>query len=303
MEYQELSLTRRLFVKMCGVFGTSAALGGASLLSGCSTDGGEKEALYHFTVISGAVLTDSDQSTGKYKYKQKCSSCGWESVLSTEENGTGVTDEFTCPRCGYHQEVRIVVSKGGGEGVESSTETLSNLMSAIKGETQAYTKYMAFADVATSEGHIEIGNIFRAISSAELQHGDDEFSILQSFGPAKRPDPDKVTPGTTKENLQTAVDGETYEYKEMYPEFYETAKKDSIYDAVRVFNFAMQAEEVHANIYADLLRNIDQIDSTKYAKLYRCPVCGNIELTTRPDSCPICSVPGSIFIEYDPFMS
>ena len=180
----------------------------------------------------------------------------------------------------------------------SYPETVKSLMHAVAGEIGANAKYRAFADVADKEGHKEIAAIFRIIAEAELQHADHEFSIAQSLSKVARPKADKVTAGTTKENLQAAIDGETEEYTKMYPEFINIAEKEHMVDARLIFILAKLAEEVHAGIYADLLRNIDKFDKDKYAQVYRCPECGNIILKARPKYCPICAEPGKDLKEY-----
>jgi len=180
----------------------------------------------------------------------------------------------------------------------SYPETLKSLMYAVAGEVGANAKYRAFADVADKEGHKEIAAIFRAIAEAELQHAKHEFEIAQKIGKVAMPKADKVTAGTTKENLQAAVDGEMEEYTKMYPEFVNIAEKEHMVEARLIFILAKLAEEVHAGIYADLLKNIDTFDKEKYAQIYRCPECGNIILKTLPKYCPICAEPGEALIKY-----
>lgn len=105
------ALSRRVFLKTCGAMGAVALVGAASLISGCTgeltTTG---EAIYTIIAVKGATLTESDLTSGRYKYKQKCSSCGWQSFFATSVDGIGVTDEFKCPRCGFHQKVEISVT-------------------------------------------------------------------------------------------------------------------------------------------------------------------------------------------------
>lgn len=178
-------------------------------------------------------------------------------------------------------------------------ETEKNLLAAVTGETQANANYLAFAKVADKEHHKEIARIFRAISDAELKHALDEFEILKVLNPAAvKPTPGAVSTGTTKQNLQAAVNGETYEYTVMYPDFVAAAEAESATDARRIFNYARRAEEVHAGIYADLLKNINNFDKIKYAKVYRCQICGNIILTTAVN-CPFCGEKAENLVEYE----
>ena len=178
-------------------------------------------------------------------------------------------------------------------------ETEVNLLAAVTGETQANTNYLEFAKVAEKEHRKEIARIFRAISDAELKHAMDEFEILKVLNPAAvKPTSGAATTGTTKQNLQEAVNGETYEYTVMYPGFIAAAEAEGATDARRIFNLARRAEEVHAGIYADLLKNFDSFDKVKYAKIYRCEICGNIILTTAVN-CPFCGEKAENLVEYE----
>jgi len=181
----------------------------------------------------------------------------------------------------------------------SYPKTLQSLMRAVAGEIEAHAKYRVFADVAEKEGHKEIAAIFRVIAEAELQHAEHEFSIAQSLGKVERPKAGKITPGATKENLEAAIKGETEEYTQMYPECVNIAEKEERVDARLIFILAKLAEEVHAGIYADLLSKMGKFDKDKYAKVYRCPECGNIILKARPKYCPICAEPGEELKEYN----
>jgi rubrerythrin len=177
-------------------------------------------------------------------------------------------------------------------------ETEKNLMAAVTGETQANANYLAFADKADKERRKEIARIFRALADAEIKHASDEFEILKGLNSsAQKPTPNEPTTGTTKQNLQEAIDGETFEYTIMYPGFITAAETESMTAARRIFNFARQAEEVHARIYTDIFNNYNKFDRVKYEQVYRCPVCGNI-IVTNATNCPICGVKAEDLIEY-----
>ena len=165
--------------------------------------------------------------------------------------------------------------------VKQMGKTKDNLMEAFAGESQANRKYLAFAKKAEAEGHINAAKLFKAASDAETIHALKHFEVTGKVG-------------TTAENLKSGVDGETYEYKSMYPPFVEQAEAEGNKAAVRTFTFAMKAEEVHAGLYQEALDNLDNEEEVFY---YLCPVCGNIEKYV-PDKCPICGVPGDKFIKY-----
>ncbi len=142
-----------------------------------------------------------------------------------------------------------------------NSETLKNLMEAFAGESQANRKYTAYAKKAEAEGNMNAAKLFRAASDAETIHALKHFNVAG-----------KVS--GTADNLKDAVAGETHEYKEMYPGFVETAKAEGNKAAVMSFTFAMKAEEVHAKLYSDALKNLGSTEEVFY---YLCPVCGNIE--------------------------
>ncbi len=160
-------------------------------------------------------------------------------------------------------------------------KTLKDLMDAFAGESQANRKYTAFARKAEAEGKTNAAKLFRAAADAETLHALKHFEVAGKIG-------------STANNLKAAVEGETYEYKDMYPDFLKDAEAEGHKAAIATFTFALKAEEVHARLYQEALETIDQAEEVSY---YLCPVCGNIEKSV-PDKCFICGVPGSKFIKY-----
>jgi len=65
----------------------------------------------------------------------------------------------------------------------------------------------------------------------------------------------------------------------------------------RMFGYAMKAEVVHAKIYQMALDAVAQGKDLAGLEFYLCPVCGNIEISKAPDSCPICGAQGEKFIK------
>jgi len=188
-----------------------------------------------------------------------------------------------------------------GVTVNALPQTYLNLSVAVQGETNAVAHYTAFASKAEDEGYPVIALLFRATADAEAKHADDEWNILVKMGAKDRPVADTPVVGTTAENLQAALDGETYEYTTMYPGFLAEAQAESQTEAANIFRLAGQAEHVHANNYSDVeshlvANNLAYINST-YATLYRCPVCGEV-VTALPTQCPICGTSGSSYIKY-----
>jgi rubrerythrin len=163
----------------------------------------------------------------------------------------------------------------------NKSKTWANLMAAFAGESQANKRYIACAKKAEAEGKKNAAKLFRAAADAETLHALSLFDVAVKLGP-------------TSETLRDAIDGETHEYKEMYPEFVAVAEAEGNAAAVRTFTFAKKAEEAHAKLYKEALDNLNDGEEVFY---YLCPVCGNIEKSI-PEKCSICGVPGTKFIKY-----
>jgi rubrerythrin len=164
-------------------------------------------------------------------------------------------------------------------------KTKENLMAAFAGESQANRKHLAFARKAEKDGFKNVGRIFQAIAEAETIHALKHFEIA-----------DKV--GSTLENLQTAAEGEHYEFSEMYPEFIETADKEGETKALQSFEYANAAEKVHGGIFNDLKNTVAKGSDLENQDVYLCPVCGWVGLDEVPDRCPICNTAKKAFKQF-----
>ncbi|MCX7793595.1 MAG: rubrerythrin family protein [Thermodesulfovibrionales bacterium] len=105
------------------------------------------------------------------------------------------------------------------------TKTEKNLLEAFAGESQANRKYLAFAKKAEEEGYRQIAKLFRAAAEAETVHA---MNHLRELGAIK----------STKENLQAAINGETYEFESMYPQMIKDAESEGRVGALKSFQFA-----------------------------------------------------------------
>lgn len=161
--------------------------------------------------------------------------------------------------------------------------TVENLKEAFAGESQAFQKYTAFAKQAEKEGLTNIAKLFRTAADAERVHAEGHFKALDGIG-------------TTVENLQAAIGGETYEFTEMYPPMLEQAIADN-HKAKRMFAYAVEAEAVHAKLYAIALEAAKAGKDIEVGEIYLCPVCGHIEFTNAPEKCPICGLSGNKFVQ------
>jgi rubrerythrin len=128
----------------------------------------------------------------------------------------------------------------------AGTKSHENLKGAFAGESQANRRYLYFARVADIEGYPDVGGLFRDTSEAETGHAFGHLDFLKEVG-----DPcTGVAIGTTAKNLKSAVEGETYEYTEMYPGFAKTARAEGLPELAEWFETLAKAEKSHAGRFA-----------------------------------------------------
>lgn len=151
-------------------------------------------------------------------------------------------------------------------------KTTENLKAAFAGESQANRKYLAFAKKAEAEGHYQIARLFRATAEAETIHAHGHLDVLGDVGP-------------TTDNIKAAIEGETYEFTQMYPKFLEEAKTEENKDAVISFYRANEVEKIHNQLFTKALENFGNNEQTDY---YVCQVCGHTVEGEAPEICPIC---------------
>jgi rubrerythrin len=162
-------------------------------------------------------------------------------------------------------------------------KTEKNLSEAFAGESQANRKYLAFAKKAEEEGYKQVARLFRAAAEAETVHA---LNHLRELGGIK----------STKENLEAAISGESYEFQKMYPQMIEDARAEGNEGALKSFNFANEVEKIHAELYRKALENLGKNPDIDY---YVCQVCGNTVEGEAPDECPICGAKKQAFKRID----
>ncbi|MEI8032356.1 MAG: rubrerythrin family protein [Chlorobiaceae bacterium] len=161
--------------------------------------------------------------------------------------------------------------------------TIENLKESFAGESQANQKYLAFAKEAEKAGFSTVAKLFRTTAQAERIHAEGHLAALGGIG-------------STAENLQAAIDGETFEHNEMYPPMLAQAEADS-HPAKRMFAFALKAERQHALLYKKALEAVRSGKDLPDGAVWLCPFCGHVELVNPPEICPICGAKASQFVE------
>ncbi|MBN2415296.1 rubrerythrin family protein [bacterium] len=162
--------------------------------------------------------------------------------------------------------------------------TMDNLKEAFAGESQANRKYLAYARKAESEGYPQIAKLFRAAAAAETVHA---HAHLKAMGGIK----------STAENLADAIEGEGFEYMNMYPPYVEEAENDGDTKALYSFRNALAVEQVHYTMYSDALESLKQGGDLPERKVFICDVCGNTVYDEAEDPCAVCGAPKNRFTE------
>lgn len=159
------------------------------------------------------------------------------------------------------------------------SKTEQNLLVAFAGEAQARTKYTFYASQAKKEGFIQISKFFQETSDNEKEHAEIWFKLLHNGMP------------TTIENLLDGINGENYEWTQMYAEFARVAKEEGFNKIAYLFEGVANIEKEHEGRYQDLLDNIknDQVFKKDEKDVWICLNCGHLHYgQNAPKKCPVC---------------
>ena len=162
--------------------------------------------------------------------------------------------------------------------------TKDNLKEAFAGESQANRKYLAFAKKADADGFPHVAKLFRAAAEAETVHAHAHLGALGGVD-------------STERNLLEAVEGESHEFKSMYPPFLQEAQQEKNKSAEISFKFALAVEEVHHRLYNEALKSVQAGSDLPKKNIYVCEVCGNTVYNEAPEKCPVCNAPRAKFKE------
>ncbi|WP_017719689.1 rubrerythrin family protein [Kamptonema formosum] len=156
----------------------------------------------------------------------------------------------------------------------SNSNTVKNLDAAFAGESMANRKYLYFAEVVSKLGFKDLSKLFKETAAQETEHAFAHFSLLHPelvvANPAALTDAQKQE--IAARCLSLAIEGETYEYTTMYPNFAADAVRDR--DGAAVAEFEAQAKESadHAQIFRQaaqrfgLLKHVEQFHAERYTE-------------------------------------
>jgi len=123
--------------------------------------------------------------------------------------------------------------------------TIKNLESALAGESQAHVKYRYFARIARAEGFEDVARHFEHTADQELKHAWGHLELL-------------IGTPTTKECLEKAIEGETYEFTTMYPNFRDDAVHEGNTAAVIEATSQIEESREHAAEFAKMLAKAER---------------------------------------------
>jgi rubrerythrin len=170
----------------------------------------------------------------------------------------------------------------------AATTTLDNLQAGFNGESNAHARYLVFAEKANQEGYGEVASLFRAAAKAEEVHAANHAAVIKNLGGTPQAKIEIPVVKSTKENLEAAIQGESYERDTMYPEFLKQARAEGNRDAVQTFNYAKTAEAEHAKLYSEALNNLPKLKGSKAKDYFVCTVCGYTTSQMDFSKCPSC---------------
>ena len=123
--------------------------------------------------------------------------------------------------------------------------TIKNLESALAGESQAHIKYRYFAKIAREEGYEDVAKHFEHTANQELLHAWGHLELL-------------IGKPSTKECLQKAIDGETYEFTTMYPDFEKEAAFEGNNEAAAEARLQADESREHAEQFIAVLKKAEK---------------------------------------------
>jgi rubrerythrin len=168
--------------------------------------------------------------------------------------------------------------------------TLRNLQAAFEGESNAYARYSAFAVKADAEGLHGAASLFRATARAEQIHANNHARVIRQLGAEPVAAIQPVQVKATLDNLNEARAGERYEIDSMYPEFIREAKNHNSTQAVRTFEWAMDAEKTHARLFSEAIGVLETGWLVAARNFYVCAACGYTSETPEAERCPTCNL-------------
>ena len=167
----------------------------------------------------------------------------------------------------------------------AGTKTEKNLLEAFAGESMARNKYTYFASAAKKAGYEQIAALFLKTAENEKEHAKLWFKALGGLG-------------DTAANLQSAAEGENFEWTDMYDRMAKEADEEGFHELAAQVRGVAAIEKAHEERYRALLNNVETAAVFQKAGvvMWECRNCGHLVVgTAAPEVCPVCNHPQSYF--------
>jgi len=178
------------------------------------------------------------------------------------------------------------------------TKTEKNLLASFAGESQARNRYTYFASVAKKAGFEQIAAIFLETSDNEKEHAKRFFKLLEGGDLEITASYPAGVIGDTVANLKAAAAGENLEWRKLYKEAEEVARREGFEEIAGQFKEIAEVEEQHEKRYRKLLKNVEEGKVFKRDAVvkWKCRNCGYVhEGKEAPGECPACAHPQSFY--------
>ena len=165
------------------------------------------------------------------------------------------------------------------------TETEKNLSAAFASECRARNRYTYFAEEARKSGLIGLAELFNTVANNEWAHAKIWAKEIEAVK-------------DNAFNLQSAIDGENYEYAELYPKCAEVARQEGFNELAKKFELVAEVEKEHEKLFLQYLKDVknNKVFEKGKVQMWQCSNCGHIVIgKSAPDTCPLCSHPQGYF--------
>lgn len=159
------------------------------------------------------------------------------------------------------------------------TKTEKNLYKTFSGESRSTNRYKIYAEKAREEGFQWIGDVFEETAGNEYYHAREVFKYFL----------DNVK--NTEENLLTAAMGETDEYKSIYKDFEEIARREGFMEIADFYKKLREVEEAHKERFMELYDRVKTVEFFKCKEIeyWMCLNCGyKYKEKIALEQCPLC---------------
>ncbi len=180
-------------------------------------------------------------------------------------------------------------------------KSVENLKSAFNQESVTAEKYSRFAQKALQEGFDTISQLFIAAAKSEIIHASNYVKVIQKYGGnVGAAEIASFEVKTTAENLQSAINGETFKVLTMYSGFIRDAENEKAPDAAKSFTWASDSEKKHLKYFRQAMATIVNGNETNLPYTWLiCPTCGNTYNTTDvKEMCDFCLNKQENFVGY-----